>query len=795
MLRYNLIVAIRNILRNKTFSIINILGLAIGMASCILIMIWVQDELGFDRFHDNNSDIYRILSYGTKYMIDGADATPVLLGPASAEQVPEIERFTCIDQVGEIFLRSGDKGFYEKNGILADSSFFSMFTFHFVRGNSATALSDPYNIVINQKMSERYFEGADPMNKVIETDFGSFSVSGVIEDVPDNSSLVFDYMVPIHVLDKLGFTKYWGVFNYTTFFQLRPGSDFERIEEKITEIARSNGCPQVEDGVAFVLQPFSKVHLDGKHGFWKSFYKVGDRRYVISFSIIALFILVIACLNYINLSTARSEKRSREVGLRKVCGAEKSQLIRQFLGESIIMALVALLLALIFVELIRPTFNLITGKSLIIDYSNPIFVISLLAIALVSGVVAGLYPSFYISSFKPSKAIRGTGFLPGRNALFRRVLVVIQFTISVVLIITSIALMKQFNYIRKADLGFNKENLVYLPLKENLAGEYHTVKNELLDNPHIISVSAQDFLWATERNRCAGCFEWEGSEGNDYDMLKPLVDFDFFKTLDINIVEGRSFSREFPTDAAEAFMVNESAARLMGVEDIIGLPCSYRHLDGSIIRGHIVGVFKDIHYASLHEKIEPQVVRMLKSPVGYDKSVMLVRINEKNRQEAIAALEQMWNRVNRITPFEYYHLDRTYRDLYTRDHRLGRIIEYFTLLAIFISCLGLFGLATYMAERRTKEIGIRKVNGASTAQIISLLTKDFTRWVLIAFLIAAIPAWFIIEKILMNYAYRINIGADIFMFSLLVAVFVALVSSGWQAWRAAIRNPVDSLRY
>lgn len=790
-------IAFRNLIRNRVFSLINIFGLALGMAGCIVLMLWVEDELSYDDFLENKDELYRIMSYGTKYMQQGYDGTPAQLSFLGREQIPEIENSTCFEDVGEILIKYRDQGFYEKNGIVADTTFFNLFSFDVLNGDRNFFFKDPYSIVLTESMAKKYFESLDVIGEVLIADGVQVKVSGLIHDIPSTSSIQFSYVVPFTLYQELGQSFSWGRFMYASYVQLDEHAIKDTVASQLTEMAENQKCPQVLDGVYFTLQSMSEVHLDGKHNFWRTFYKSADRRNILVFSIIAGFILLIACMNYINLTTARAERRSREVGLRKVVGANRINIIKQFLGESMLITLLSFVIALILVELIRPVFNELADKQLVIKYSDSTFLLGVLIIFLITGLLAGSYPAFVLSWYKPVKVLKGLGKTAKGGAIFRRVLVVLQFVIASALIIGSIVIFQQMNYIRNKDLGFDKEHVVYMPLKENLGKDYKYVKNKLLNDPNFISVSAASYLPALTNNRCSGCFTWDGYEDeNELDILQMTVDFDYFKTLGIPVMEGRAFNSIYPTDSLQGFMLNEKAAKEIGVENALGLSCKYGGYNSVLRSGPVIGVFKDIHSRSLRHEIDPKVIWIMRDPENYDsRGVMLVKINGSQVENAISSLEKIWNEVNKLTPFEFHFLDQTYEELYSQDRRTGQMILYFAIFAIIISCLGIFGLATFMAERRTKEIGIRKVNGAGAGNIVWLLSKEFSKWVIIAFVIAAPLAWYFMNEVLGNYAYRIEIGAGVFVISFLFVFVIAFASVGYQAYKVAIADPVKALRY
>lgn len=791
--------AIRNILRTKVFSIINILGLSIGMAACLLIMLWVQDEMNFDKFHPERNKMYRVLSFGTKYMQEGFDGVPAALGIQAVKSFPEIEKLTFFQSAGEYLFRYGDRGFYQDNGLFSDSAFFNFFNFKFLYGNKIEALKDPYSIVFEEEVARKLFGNENPVGKTIMVGQWQLRVSGVIESIPENSTLTFKYVIPIEMLQDLNYNNLfvWNRFMFSMFVQLDENVIPDTLANKMTQLAFDNNCYQVKDGVSFRLQKFRKLHLDGDHGKWRDFFKTGDAKYVLAFSIVAFIILLNACFNYINLSTARSERRSREVAMRKVNGASRNNLIFQFLGESFLVTLISIILALILLEFLRPYFNILTQKNLVIHYTNWQFLMNLIVLVFFTSVLAGAYPAFILSAFSPIKASKNIHNSKKGGAIFRKVLVVIQFTIASILIICSVIIYKQMNFLHHKDLGFDTEHIIYVPFKENIGENYYYIKNELLKDPNINSVSASDFLWSDKSNsyRCGGCFTWDGYTKDDMiDVLIPRVDFDFMKTLNIELIRGRDFSSNILSDSVNAMIVNETLAKSIGVEDPLNLPVTFGYGDASSYQ--IIGIYKDIHYSTLQEEIEPQVVRVFRNPsVLSSKAVMLVKVNEKNIESALNSIEKQWNNVNKFSPFEFHFLDQTYKDLYLGDSRMSQIVTYFTLLAIIISCLGIYGLSAFMAERKTKEIGIRKVNGASVNELIWLMSKDFTTWVIIAFILATPIAWYIMNQVLINYANRINIGVFEFLLSLVLTLSIALITSVYQAIKGATMDPVKSLRY
>jgi len=792
MLKNYLKIALINLKRHKGYSFINIAGLAIGMACCILILLWIQDELSYDRFHENGKDIYRIMSYGTRYMIEGIDGTPAPLAPAVKEVVPGIVNYARFSDIPKLVFKYGDKVFYEARGLIADPSIFEIFTFPFAQGDPKTALSEPLDIVITETMAKKYFGNENPVGKTMEIEGRPAAVTGVIQDIPHNSHIQFDFLSSYEFIQEL--TNYgmtWGSFNFVTYLQLEANRDIQEIGKNITAVAAKNNCPQVKDGVEFRLQPLSAIHLDNRAAF-RNYCDVGDRKYVYVFSIIGFFILFIACVNFMNLSTARSTTRAKEVGMRKTVGASRRQLIMQFFGESLFLNSMACVFSLILVSVLLPAFNQITGKQLKLDLIDVQLVLGLIIIVLLTALTAGSYPAIYLSSFKPVKVLKGVFKSEGKGQTFRGVLVVTHFTLSIALLIGTSVAYNQLRFLRHSKLGFNTENIVYIPVKENIGKRYDAFKAELLNDSNILSVAAQYYLFAEEGAFRTTGYDWEGrEEGQEADIILNLVDYDFIPMLDLELVEGRNFAKEYSTDAPQAYILNEEAIKEMGMQDPLGKQFSYGKRKGTII-----GVLKNAHFRSLHVEIEPHVFFFLNDvSEATQYGVVLIKINGNKTEEALAKIQGVWENINPISPFEYHFLDQKYDSLYRKEKKIGTILNAFTLFAIVISCLGLFGLASFLTERRTSEIGIRKVLGASESGIVFLLSKQFIKWVLIANLFAWPAAYFVMNEWLKSFAYRINIGVWTFVLSGLLAVGIALGTVSYQVLKAAQANPIDSLRY
>ncbi len=784
MLKNYLKIALRNIRRQKGYSFINIAGLAIGMACCILILLWVQDELSYDRFHENAGDIYRVIQdikfadHDTTWAI-----TQGPLGPSLKADFPEIINATRITGRG-FRLTYGDKSFDEALR-MADGSIFEMFTFPLVKGDPATALSDPHSIVITEEMAEKYFGEEDPLGKTIKADNQwDFQVTGILKKVPRNSHLQFDFLIPFIFGRELNYTvDNWRNSQFRTYVQLKNGVPVQEVIQKISGYLYEK--PTLEKDAKLNLQPLTRIHLYSNYEFDSAH---GDITYVTIFSIIAFFILFIACINFMNLATAKSGNRAKEVGMRKVAGAHKTDIVRQFYGESILLAFIALLVALTIVWLLLPTFNNLAAKELSMGVSgNIVVLLGLLGITLLTGVISGSYPALFLSAFQPVKILKGSLQSGSKGSVFRKILVVFQFALTILLIVCTIVVYNQLNYMRNMKLGYNKEYMIYKGMRGDVRAKFDSVKNELLQNPNILGVTASSSVPTYGYTFSNSLWRWEGQDPNEETLMRAVfVDLDYFKTFGMEIVEGRSYSKEFPTDATEAIMVNEEAVRVMGMESPIGKRLSIG--DNNL---KIIGVVKNYHFRSLRQEIDPLILICLPNQCG----VLFARLKSENMPETIGYMENIWKEFAPGHPFNYRFLDEALDDLYRSEQRIGTILRYFSILAIFISCLGLFGLASFMAEQRTKEIGIRKVLGASVSNIVLLLSREFTKWVLLANIIAWPVAYYAMYKWLQSYAYSTNIALWSFILSGVIALVIATVAVSYQSIKAAVTNPADSLRY
>jgi putative ABC transport system permease protein len=764
----------RNIKNSKVYSFINIMGLAVGMACCILILLWVQDELSYDKFHENYSNIYRTIP---ELQNNKVSANPLALAAVFKEQYPEVREITRFCFRSWLF-KHGDKMFSE-NGAMVDAEFLKVFTFPLIKGTAEKVLEGRESIVLSERAAARYFGTQDPIGQsILINNNTELIVTGILKDVPPNSHLQFDFLASMKLQGDREHTS-WS-FEARTYALLEKNVNIEDFAEKISGFVMEHD-KRTNQTVVLHIQPLSKVHLYSLNG-------TDPIIYVYIFLTIAIAILIIACINFINLSTARSNTRAKEIGMRKVVGAERSDLIRQFIGESLILSAIALLVSVGLVSLLLPAFNNLAQKELALNFADNISTLFLLiGIILFTGLASGSYPAFLLSSFKPANILRRGKLQAGSGGfVLRKILVVGQFTATIVLIIGTIIMYKQLNYIRNKDIGLDRDHVVAIPMDRELRQNYRSIKNEIKRNPNVINVSA-----ARRYPTGIGHFNpvyWEGKGPEDYvTMTDASVDYDYFETLGMKIIQGRSFSEDYATDG-ENYVLNEEALRITGLESPIGKLFSCWEDEGKII-----GIVKNFHASSLHSEIGP-VIFTLSQRHGSHRYIF-VKIRPNDVPGTLAFLEGKAAEFAPNNLFEYRFLDDVFDGQYRGDQRRGEIYKYFTFLAIFISCLGLFGMASFTAEQRTKEIGIRKVLGASIVNILTMISKDFLLLLVVSNIIAWPIAYFLMSSLLNNYAYRTGIAVWIFIASGVAAIFVALLTVGIKIVRAAYANPVDSLRY
>jgi putative ABC transport system permease protein len=785
-------IAFRNLWRNKGFSAINIFGLSIGMASAILILLWIQNEMSIDRFHKKGDRIF--MMYNRDKDPEGKtwawNSTPKILAPTLKKDYPEVEDAVRYNNI--TFLCTAGEKKLNTRGAFVDSGFLKVFSFPLLEGNPSDALKGSYSIVLTQKFAKALFGNIDPIGKIVRIDsVNNCTVTGVLKDLPNNTKFDFAYLLPWAYMHKLGWDdNSWGNNSVATFALLKPGSSESVFDAKIKDITinHTKGSPDASTTEVFT-QPLNRVYLYAKSDNGKLV--AGQIETVRLFGIIAAFILLIACINFMNLSTARSEKRAKEVGIRKVVGAQRGFLIMQFLGESILISLIAFVVALFLVQISLAGFNQLVGKQLIINYKDPVLWIFSITFVLFTGLLAGSYPAFYLSGFNPAKVLKGS--LLKVNALIapRKILVVTQFTFAIILMIATIIVVRQIQYGLNRQSGYDKDNLIYVFTQGDVGKHYQSIKDELLNDGWATSIT-QSGNPITQRWSDSWGFTWNGSSKADekIDFIRFQSDANFVKTIGVKLKEGRDIDiYNYPTDST-AIVLNESAVKAMHVKDPIGMVIRET---GDSIQYHVVGVVKDFVIESpFQQTINPL---MIFGPGQMFAQVLHIKLNPaKTTSAAIAGIEKIFKKYNPDYPLDYTFVDESYAKKFDDAQRTGKLAALFAGLTIFISCLGLFGLATYMAENRIKEIGIRKVLGASVTGIASLLSLDFLKLIGISFLIAAPVAWWAMNKWLETYTYRIQMQWWVFVLAAVLSVVIAIITVSFQAIRAAIANPVKSLR-
>ena len=786
--------AFRNLWRSKGFSAINIIGLSIGMASAMIILLWIQNELSFDQFHEKKDRIYQVWNRVKK---DGAvnnwNNTPKVLARALERDCPEVEYAVRVNYSTSFLFSVGDKKLMTP-GNLVDSNFLQVFSFPLVKGNPKTALNDMHNVVLTERLAAKLFgKNEEAVGKVIKiADNENFTVTGVLKDLPNNTWFSFEYLLPWscwnHVPTLGPDDVVWGNGSTQTFVLLKANANFASAENKVKFIKQKYDDEAKQINWQMFLYPIGRWHL---YSNFENGHESNSGRITIVrlFLIIAAFILLIACINFMNLSTARSEKRAKEVGIRKVVGAQKSALIAQFIGESILLAFIAGIIAIVLVQIFLPAFNQLTQKELYIPFDNVYFWLSAMGFVIFTGVLAGSYPAFFLSSFQPVKVLKGA--FQKANALVtpRKALVVLQFTFAITLITCTIIVKQQIDYAKNRQLGYDKSNLIYHQFTGDIDKNYSLIKNELLTSGVATAVTKTSSP-LTENWSDGWGQEWEGKDPNDKtDFREFNEDGGLGKTAGLQFIEGRDIDVEtYPADSS-AILINEAALKVMRFKNPIGQIIKADW--GDIKQWHVVGVIKDFILESPYEPTKPMLIY---GPKAWFLNIQ-IKLNGKNTTAAnLRNAEAIFKKYNPQYPFEYKFADEAYARKFDDESRTGILAALFAGLTIFISCLGLFGLATYMAESRVREIGVRKVLGASVVNIAGLLSKDFMKLVLVSILVASPLAWFAMHKWLESYNYRITISIFVFIVSGLLAVLIALITVSFQAIKAAIANPVRSLR-
>ena len=783
MLRNYLKIAFRNLWRQKVFTFINVIGLAVGMACAILIFLWVHNELSFESFQKNRNEIYAVS------MRDSTDpgtreytsfTVGYALAPLLKQQFPEILDYTRVQKRSDYescMLKYDNHVFYDDGMILVDPSFFHMFTYNVIEGNPGKALPNKNSVVITKKIARKFFGNEDPLGKTLRFNNRiDLIVSAVIENPPHNSELQFDVAAPIQILGKKKLNSW--AWESSSYIMVRKNTNIPELKKKIAGMIQKHD-PMPGTKIITGIHPLTRIHL---------YYGSGDIRLVYIFVSVAIFILLIASINYMNLSTARFTKRTREVGLRKVLGANRETLAWQFILESVLLSVVALIVAIVFVEILLPFFNTITNKSLsFLSHGNPALIFGLLGLAIIVGVVAGSYPAFFLSSFQPASAISGTNKTNLRKSALRTVLVVSQFAIAIILVISTIVVYKQYNYLVHKDLGFKTNQIVYMRANKEIKKKYQSFKHELLKRADIKNVTIASSMPNQIGN--TNPIKWEGEQDNKEVFINfAVVDKDYLKTFGMKLATGRDFSENIPTDISN-FVINKKAAQLMDLSDPVGENVSFMGL-----KGKIIGVIDDFNNRPLEQNVSPLILTDNPSFYDYFANYVLVKINTSDIQGTVNYMKKISREFAPDYPFGFKFLDQTVNKLYLPVRRAWYLFEAFAFLAIFITCLGLFGLSHYLTELRTKEIGIRKVVGASVTGIVTMISKDYLKMVGIGYLVAIPVSWYAMHRWLEDFAYHIDIGTGVFVMGGILAMLIALATVSWQSIRAAIVNPVESLR-
>ncbi len=780
-------IALRKIKRQKGYTLINISGLAVGLACSAIMMLWVSNEKSFDRFHSNRDSIYRLIKETRINGKETLDARiPYPLAETIMGNIPEVKNYTRYQGVDGWKISYGDKFFFNDFLSTGDSTFFEIFTFPFVKGDPKTALKNRYSIVVTESMARKYFGTEEPMGKVLTITgrMDAFTVTGVIKDVPGNSHLHFDCIIPIVNFWEFwdGRQDGWGMIMFYTYIQLQPNSSPASVGSKIAAVLNENVPAQI---AGIRMQPLMDVHLKSNFGWDLDNFEQGSQSTLTMFTLAALVVLILAIINFINLATARSASRAKEVGLRKINGARRSEIIGQFLGEAVIISFLSLLLALLLVYLGLPFFNNLAGKH--ISFGNlfePQLTLTLIAVTLITGVLSGSYPSLFLSLFQPARVLKGEIISGGQSqAVIRKTLVVVQFVLTLFLIIGSAIVNRQLKYIRGKDLGIDTRNILTTQV---VFSDYQSAKSIFLNNPDIINMTLSDPPNIDQRS--FSNVSWEGKDpGTGIQFFPVAVDPDYIKTFGVTMAEGRFFSDEFPADRTEALVLNETAARAMNLISPVGKKISIGNQTYSVI-----GIIKDFHQTTLRKYIEPMILYCPRSNFS-----LCLRINPARTKETISFIEKTINDYypdpNR--PFRYEMLDERIDRFYTSEKKVETILKVFTIIALFTACLGLMGLASFMAQKRTREIGLRKIFGAPVSGMVLLQTWDFSKLILLSGVIAGALAYLTASDWLDNFAYHFNPGIEILLVTVTVTLIIALIAVVYQSLKAAMANPVDSLRH
>jgi len=804
-------VALRNLFKDKFYSFLNIIGLSIGIAASFLIVLYVVDELSYEQAFKDKDRIYRVATaayFGDGQMTNIA-ASSAPLASGFKNHIPEVETITRFQPIS-LSITHNDKNYKEDKVYFADSTFFDVFSYEVLEGDPKSILVEPNSIVLTRSAAVKYFgeeavKAGLAVGEIIKTDRGTFGVTGILEDFKGNSHIEFDMLVSMST-NQDALNPIWISMNYFTYLKLIAGTNPENLTGKFRDLIIQYVVPQVvqylsfpeteltperiDQNFRFFLQPFTDIHL--KSNLYAEFSTNGNIQYIYIFSAIAAFIIIIACINFMNLATARSTKRAKEVGIRKALGSASRIITYQFMLESFIFVIISMIIALGLTEAFRLPFNTIAGKSLSFNvFQNPWILLMIIGFTIVIGFLAGSYPAFYLTKFNPVDVLKGSISGGKRNSVFRSILVVIQFIISIGLIVSTLLVYKQMNYIQSRNLGFEKENVIVLKNASKLGEKAQPFKQLLESQSEVITASItthvpSNIYWST-------AYKVEGEDATDHILFYGFSDFDYDKLMDFEMKHGRYFSRDFPSDSS-AIVINEEAAFVLGLggndsKDAIGKKLETLNFNGERMVIEIIGVVENYNFKSLHSPIEGMAIRL-----GSFGDNLAIRIQPGNYRATLDTIEQLWQENQPSIPFEYSFLDEDYEQMFEKEARMSNIFTVFSILAIVIACLGLFGLAAYTAEQRTKEIGIRKAMGATSKNVVALLTQEFTKLVLISFIIASPLAWYLMQQWFSAFAYRTSMGVWPFILAGFVALLIAWFTVSYQSIKAAKANPVDSLR-
>jgi len=800
---------LRTFIRNKFHTTLNVIGLSVGLICTILILLFVQDELSYDKYNVNYERIVRL---GSDFTLNGKRdrvATSALpFGPTFKEEFPEVEEFVRFLGSGRQQFKYGDKVFYEEKIAYVDSSVFKVFSFDLIKGDSEKALTEPNAIVLNETLANKYFGESNPIGKILIVGKDNpYIVTGVMKDLPLSSHFRYNAFYSMKTLEKLRGTEefnstkpiaFWSFSNYT-FLLLKEHVDSEVLMDKFPLYYEKHMKALGDQlGVTYrlIVQKLTDIHLHSDLQ-WDS--PTGNVKYIYILSIIAIFILSIASINYMNMTTARSIKRAKEVGIRKVVGAYRESLIRQFLMESLAVTFFALCIALIVVELILPIFNALVNKNLVLSFSStPDILLYSIVIALLLGLISGSYPAFYLSSFNPAVILKGTLHKGKSSGFFRKILVILQFSVSAIMISGTIIVAAQFVYLNNKDMGFNRKDILVSVVRDSvLRTRIASLKHELKKNPNVLSVATSSGLIGFGGSKTVHLFE--GEQGMEqYALNFNIVDFDYIDLMEMKMIQGRKFSREFGSDTSSAFIINQAAARKFNWnENAIGKKIQFgvkiEGSKGDVRPGKVIGVLSDFNYQTLENKIEP--INLLVSEDPQMRRILHIKLNPNNRSETIAYIKKVWDKFCPDMSFSYFFLDDRMKENYQSEERLLWVFSLFSFISILIASLGLFGLASFMTEQRTKEIGIRKVLGSSSGSLVYLLTREFLQLILIANLLSIPLSYWALQSWLSDFSYRVNIGMWIFLLTVLCSLFIGLATVSWQSYRAASSDPANALKY